>query len=104
MDVAEEARARQVIFGVAEEAFGRRAAVAEGEVRAQQRDAAPAFLDERAKPLLAIFELDLRAFAFGNIAQECGERLIVAASDAIDGDFDGELLAVRAPADSLHSA
>ena len=58
MDVAEEARAGQIVFRVAEEAFGRGAGVGEGEVGVEQRHAAPALLDQRAETLLAIFELD----------------------------------------------
>jgi len=33
--------------------------------------------------LLAVFQFGLRSLALGDIAQKCGERLIVAASDTI---------------------
>src|SRR5438105_3241314 len=98
VNVAEKTRAGQVVLGVAEEAFRRCAAVAEGEIGAEQRHAAPTLFDERAEALLAVFQFGLRSLALGDIAQKCGERLIVAASDTIDRHFDRKLFTVRTPA------
>src|SRR3954447_22904346 len=95
VDVGEEARAGEIVFVVAEEPFGGRAAVTEGEIGVEQRYAAPALFDERAETLLAMFELGLRLLALRDVAQEGGERLIVAAADAVDRQLDGELLTIR---------
>src|SRR5581483_8290022 len=76
--------------------LGRRADVSESEIGVEQRDAAPAFLDQRSEALLAHLELVLRAFAFGDVADECGERLLFAGADRVEDDFHWNLRTVRA--------
>src|SRR5205814_7616534 len=104
MDVSEKTRLHQFALAVSEEALGRRADVGEREIGIEKRDAAPALLDQRAEPLLALLEIELGALAVGDVADERGVGLIVAAADRIDDDLDGKLVTVGASRDALETS
>src|SRR6185295_164350 len=74
----------------------RRAGEGEAQLPVQEHHAAPALLDDRPEALLALPQLALGAFPFGDVADEGGERRLEAAAGGGEGDLDRELLAVRA--------
>src|SRR5438067_49837 len=80
VQVAERTRPLRLVLGVAGQAQRRRAGVAEVEIAVEQHHAAPAFLDQCAEALLALFQLELRALALGDVADERGEGLLRAAA------------------------
>ena len=104
MNVVDQRAADHFVFVVADDVRGRRSGERKLQIGIEERDAAPALFENRAEAALALFELLLCAFAFGDVADERGEQTLAAGADRLDRDLDRKRFAVRASADRFSSA